>query len=213
MVIYLDGADLETMARLGPKVSGFTTNPTLMKKAGITNYRDFAREVLAVADGKPVSFEVLADDFGTMSLEADALAALGNNVWVKVPITNTKGESAIPLIKALWDVQVNVTAVMTQEQLYDLDEAVQPHHIISVFAGRIMDTGRLPWDVHRCRCPALWASAREVYHVVMAEELGYNIITLTPDLVAKLELSGKNLRQYSLETVRQFHRDGQGIVF
>ena len=193
-----------------PRIAGITTNPSLMKKAGICDYRSFARAVLAAANGKPVSFEVLADDFPTIARQAREIASWGSNVYVKLPITNTSGESIVPLVDALGDLNLNITAVMTLEQMRYLYSWVRPHHIVSVFAGRIMDTGRLPKTPFN-RAQSLWASAREVYHVTLAEEYGYDIITLTPDLIAKLPLRGKDLTEYSLETVRMFHEDGRGI--
>lgn len=213
MVIYLDAADLKDLERYAAdqRIAGITTNPTLMKKAGIRNYRDFARTVLAASAGKPVSFEVLADDFATMARQAREIASWGENVYVKLPVTNTRGESTVPLIDSLGDLNLNITAVMSNDQVFDLFDFVEEHHILSVFAGRIMDTGRLPPRLGSMPCKTLWASAREVYHVVMAEEYGYDIITLTPDLIAKLDLRGRDLEEYSLATVRQFFRDGQGV--
>jgi transaldolase len=212
--IYLDAANMDDLRRYAadPRVAGLTTNPTLMKKAGITDYRSFARAVLSAADGKPVSFEVLADDFQTMARQAREIASWGPNVYVKLPITNTRGESTVPLIDSLGDLNLNITAVMTDEQVDDLWQFLRPHHIVSVFAGRIMDTGQLPNSFSGQQgYKTLWASAREVYHVVMAEEYGYDIITLTPDLIAKLDLRGRDLTEYSLATVRMFHEDGRGI--
>ena len=213
MLIYLDAANMDDLRRYAadPRVSGLTTNPTLMKKAGISDYRSFARAVLAAANGKPVSFEVLADDFPTMARQAREIASWGSNVYVKLPITNTRGESIVPLVDALGDLNLNITAVMTHEQYAEVNEWVRATHIISVFAGRIMDTGKLPLGAPYKKCQVLWASAREVYHVVMAEAMGYDIITLTPDLIAKLDLRGRDLTDYSLATVRQFHEDGRGI--
>ena len=215
MVIYLDGADLVTMARFEPHVQGFTTNPSLMKKAGVTNYEVFAKEVLGRANGKPVSFEVLADDWETMEAQAQRISDWGDNVWVKIPITNTKGESSVDLIDRLQDLNLNITAVMTQQQIDALLPVVRSHHIISVFAGRIADTGRTPpWIPRRAPIKAkmLWASTRQTRDIDIAGELGYDIITMTPDLVAKLPLRGKDLNQYSLETVQQFYKDAEGIT-
>lgn len=214
VAIYLDSGSLADIEKHGARVDGITTNPSIMRKEGITNYREFARAVLALSGGKPVSFEVLADDFATMERQAREIASWGQNVYVKLPITNTRGESMVPLVDALGDLNLNITAVMTREQIRDLLPFLRSHHIVSIFAGRIMDTGVLPmnpWFVGKAR--ALWASAREVYHVKMAEEYGYDIITLTPDLIAKLPLRGRDLTEYSLATVRQFHEDGKGIDF
>jgi transaldolase len=216
VAIYLDAADLKDVERYADdaRISGFTTNPSLMKKAGICDYRSFARAVLAKAGDKPVSFEVLADGFREMERQAREIASWGANVYVKLPITNTRGESIVPLLDALGELNLNITAVMTLEQTKELHEWVRPHHIVSVFAGRIMDTGQLPPKVaYSGHCRTLWASAREVYHVTLAEEYCYDIITLTPDLVAKLALKDKDLTEYSLETVRQFANDGRGIEF
>jgi transaldolase len=215
MVIYLDAADLASIDTHIDKVEGVTTNPSIMKKAGITNYRAFAKEVLARVKGKPVSFEVLADDFPTMESQAHEIASWGDNVWVKIPITNTKGESSIDLIDKLSDLNLNITAVMTQAQIDKLATVDRSHHIISVFACRIMDAGQLPPIKYRSSIKAkfLWASARETYHVDMATNSGFDIITLTPELIAKLPIRGKDLAQYSLETVKQFYEDGRGIAF
>jgi transaldolase len=227
IAIYADGADLNAMAALAGKVSGFTTNPSLMAKVGILDYREFAREVLAIAAGKPVSFEVFADDFPTMRRQAHQLAELGGNVYVKVPITNTEGLSALPLVRTLTDegVKVNVTAVMTKLQASEALAALAgcSGGIVSIFAGRIADTGRDPSRFMRSAVSAwnccgrgkqqlLWASAREVYNVVQAEEAGADIITLGPELIAKLAGFGRDLAEYSLETVKQFHLDAKGLA-
>lgn len=215
MVIYLDGAGLDVMARYAnnPLIEGFTTNPSLMRKAGITSYRAFAKSVLSIAGEKPVSFEVLADDWAAMERQAYEIAGWGENVWVKIPITNTKGESSIDLIDRLQDLRLNITAVMTMDQLKALREVDRSHHIISVFCGRINDAGRsVPYvGAMKFRAKTLWASTRELYNLSQAEDLGYDIITMTPDLIAKLPLRGKDLKEYSLETVKQFHEDGKGI--
>lgn len=216
--IYADGADLATMASL--KCDGYTTNPSLMKKAGISDYRTFAREVLAIAEGKPVSFEVFADDFDGMERQAREIASWGGNVYVKIPVTNTLGEFTGPVIERLEGVQLNVTAILTAKQIHDVRGALgNAPAIVSVFAGRIADTGVDPvkviregWGTPRGRThKILWASAREVYNVVQAEQC-CDIITLTPDLIAKLALFGKDLTRYSLETVQQFHNDAKGIA-
>ena len=215
VAIYLDAADLKDVERYADdaRISGFTTNPSLMRKAGITDYRSFARAVLAAAGDKPVSFEVLADGFREMERQAREIASWGPNVYVKLPITNTRGESIVPLLDALGDLNLNITAVMLGRQITEIEDWLRPHHIVSVFAGRIMDTGQLPRLFFASRARLLWASAREVYHVTLAEEYGYDIITLTPDLVAKLALKDKDLTEYSLDTVRQFANDGRGIEF
>lgn len=215
VAVYLDAADLKDLERYAKdeRIKGITTNPSLMKKAGIRDYREFARTVLNAAGDKPVSFEVLADDFRTMGIQAREIASWGPNVYVKLPITNTRGESIASTVEALGDLNLNITAVMTVQQVGAIYKHLRSHHIVSVFAGRIMDTGKLP-DIPLIR-PAklLWASAREVFHVRLAEGQGYDIITLTPDLIAKLDLRGRDLTEYSLATVRQFHEDGKGIDF
>jgi transaldolase len=214
VAIYLDSGSLADIEKHGARVDGITTNPSIMRKEGITDYRTFARAVLARSGGKSVSFEVLADDFPTMERQAREIASWGENVYVKLPITNTRGESIVPLVDALGELNLNITAVMTMEQWLRLWPSLKPHHIVSVFAGRILDTGTEPPRFKRSdRYRLLWASAREVYHVHMAEDYGYDIITLTPELIAKLDLRGKDLTAYSLETVKQFHSDGKGIEF
>ena len=217
VAIYLDAANMDDLRRYAadPRIAGLTTNPSLMKKAGITDYRSFARAVLAAAGDKPVSFEVLADGFREMERQAREIASWGPNVYVKLPITNTRGESIVPLLDALGDLNLNITAVMTEGQIDDLVQFLKPHHIVSKFCGRIMDTGRLPmrgyWEAGSYRM--LWASAREVYHVTLAEEYGYDIITLTPPLIEKLSLKGRDLQEYSLQTVREFVEDGKCLQF
>jgi len=212
--IYLDGASLEVIDKYAtdPRISGFTTNPSIMKKAGIKKYRDFAKEVLKLVRGKPVSFEVLGDSFLEMEDQARVIARWGDNVWVKIPITNTAGISSIGVIKACKSLNLNITAVTSQSQIRAINQYLREGHIVSVFCGRVMDTGRPP---PVCYTPAhlLWASPREVYNVVQAQEMGYNIITLTPDLIAKLSLKDKDLAEYSLETVRQFYEDGKCLEF
>jgi transaldolase len=218
--IYLDGAGLDTMAHYAhdPIVEGFTTNPSLMRKAHIQNYSEFAEAVLGIVSPKPVSFEVLADDFDEMARQAHVISGWGENVWVKIPITNTKGESSIDLIDELQDLRLNITAVMTYAQVDDLAQVTRSHHIISVFAGRIADTGVDPIDIvkaakARCRGQILWASPRQVFDIVCANRAMADIITLQPELIGKMRLFEKDLTQYSLETVKQFHEDGKGITF
>lgn len=217
MVIYVDSGDITQLQKcvLDKRVQGITTNPSLMKKSGIGSYRNFATIVLGIANGKPVSLEVLADDLDLMEEQAIQLSSWGENVYVKIPITNTRGESTIPLIEKMHDYNLNITAVMCGSQIEALEGKVQQHHIVSVFAGRIADTGRDPCHMikkaKKLKCKVLWASAREVFNVYQAEECDCDIITLSPDLIAKLDLHGKNLAEYSLETVRQFYNDGQGV--
>lgn len=214
MVIYLDAANLSDIEKYWIQVDGFTTNPALMKKAGITNYTKFAKEVLAVANGKPVSFEVLADDWDEISEQAQRIQNWGDNVWVKIPVTNTKGQMATDFIDSHSDLNLNITAVMTWKQLNELKTVDRPHHIISVFCGRIQDAGKEPPFVrdYGFRAKFLWASTRQTSDIDKAW-MGYHIYTLTPDLVQKLSLRGKDLEAYSLETVTQFYNDAKGIEF
>lgn len=226
--IFADGADLAHMLRLAanPRISGFTTNPTLMRKAGISDYAAFAREVLSRITDRPISFEVFADEFEEMEHQAELIASWGSNVWVKIPITNTKGEPAVPTIRRLAGrgIKLNVTAILTLEQVAAVAEALDAETpaIVSVFAGRIADTGRDPVPMMReCRrllgsrpnAELLWASARELLNLFHAEESGSDIITLTSDLLDKLALVGKDLGEYSLDTVRMFHRDAAAAGF
>lgn len=214
MVIFCDSGDLSDIRKYAddPRIAGFTTNPSLMKKAGIKNYTDFAEQVFRLTT-KPVSFEVLSDDWDEMYYQANAICGWGDNVWCKIPVTNTKGESSIELIASLEDKRINVTAVMTQEQMDWLLTVDRAHHIISVFMGRIYDAnGEIPIFLHH-KAKMLWASTRQVYSVAVAEEYGYNIITMSPALIEKLPLIGKDLKKYSLETVQEFYDAGRGIVF
>lgn len=226
--IYSDGAIIDDMLRMKDAgiVSGFTTNPSLMKQAGITNYVEFAKEVLEKVEGMPISFEVFADDFATMEQEALKLASLGQNVYVKIPITNTKGESSANLIHKLskQGLKLNITAIMTLKQVQDtVDSLVEgTENIVSVFAGRVADTGVNPIPLMEnalkiCRqkegANLLWASSREVYNIIQAEELGVDIITVTPALLNKLSMYHMNLDELSLETVKMFNRDIQALGF
>ncbi len=220
--IFSDGADLDSIADAYSKgiVKGFTTNPTLMARAGVTSYMTFAREVLRIVPDLPVSFEVFCDDFPEMHRQALALSALAPNVYVKIPITNTRRESAVPLIRDLSrrGLALNITAMMTLLQVRDVAEALEAGSsaFISVFAGRIADTGRDPLPIMRealqilrplPKAELLWASPREVLNIIQAERMGCPIITVTPDLLAKSANFGKNLNDYSLETVKMFYSD------
>jgi transaldolase len=226
--LFQDGADLDAMmaARRSNLVSGFTTNPTLMRKAGVTDYRAFARKVIAAIPDLPISFEVFADDFPSMEREAREIASWGGNTYVKIPITNTKGESAASLIGTLSaeGFSLNVTAILTLAQVEAVIGAVdaKARTIVSVFAGRIADSGVDPVPVmaqaakmlqSMPRAELLWASPREVLNVVQADACGCHIITATPDIIAKVPLLGKDLTQYSLETVRMFHDDARMAGF
>jgi transaldolase len=222
IAIFADGADLAGMKAMyaNPGIAGFTTNPTLMRKAGITDYKAFALEVLRAIPDRPVSFEVFADEPAPMEAQAREIATWGANVNVKIPVSNTQGVYCGPLIRRLSadGIQLNVTAVFSPEQVRQIadDLAPQTPAIVSVFAGRIADTGRDPIPymkqyremlAARPQAKLLWASPREVLNVVHAEEAGCDIITATNDLLAKLGLFGKDLADYSLETVQMFHRD------
>jgi transaldolase len=220
--IFADGADVKGIAKLraNPRVAGFTTNPTLMRGAGIKNYAEFAREVLAVVPDQPVSFEVFADEFKEMEAQALTIAGWGNNVNVKIPITNTRGESAGPLIERLsaQGVTLNITAMMTLEQVTLATRALSENTpaILSIFAGRVADTGRDPVPMmaeavriaqDRPKAEILWASPRELLNIFHADSIGCHIITVTHGLLAKLVTVGKCLEEYSLETVRMFYDD------
>lgn len=226
--IFADGADVRSMVEMyaRPYIKGFTTNPTLMRKAGITDYRGFAREVVAAIPDRPISFEVFSDDFAEMERQAREIASWGKNVNVKIPVSNTRGEPAYKLIRTLAasGIQLNVTAVFTLDQVRDivahLDPAVPAY--VSVFAGRIADTGRDPMPhmaaahalVHLLpRAELIWASPRELLNVFHADAVGCDIITVTSDVLAKLSNVGKDLRQFSLETVQMFHDDAAKAGF
>ena len=226
--LFADGADLNSILELykNPRIQGFTTNPTLMHKAGITDYEQFGRKLLAAVQDRPISLEVFADDLETMEIQARKIATWGSNVNIKIPVTNTKGEFAGSLISKLSaeGVQLNVTAIMTPQQVRKVAEALDPRTpaIISVFAGRVADTGVDPMPLMR-ECLAalkdrplaelLWASPREVLNVFQANEVGAHIITATPDALAKLKLFGKDLDEYSLDTVKMFHNDATAAGF
>ena len=220
--IFADGADLKSIreAAGNPVVKGFTTNPTLMRQAGVSDYKAFALEMLKVVPDLPVSFEVFADDFPTMEQQGREIASWGKNVYVKVPVTNTKGEFAGPIIATLSraGVQLNITAIMTLEQVSRVGEALAQNvaSVVSVFAGRIADTGRDPVPLmteavrilkSRPKAELLWASPREVLNIFQGDEIGCHIITVTNDHLKKLGLVGKDLDLYSRETVSMFYKD------
>ena len=226
--VFSDGAVLETMLHdlNSGLVTGFTTNPSLMKKAGITSYIGFAKDVLKEITDYPVSFEVFADDLEGMEQEARRIAALGDNVYVKIPVTNSKGESTAPLIDRLTaeGIKVNVTAIFTIDQVREVVDALKSGTlaVVSVFAGRIADTGVDPMPIMQealaiCRqkegVELLWASPRETFNIYQADSLGVDIITCTSDLIKKLELKDKDLTEYSLETVQMFLRDSSSLGF
>lgn len=226
--IFADGADLDGMLAMyaDPRIHGFTTNPTLMRKAGVTDYEAFARTVLERITDRPISFEVFADTFDDMERQARWIAGWGPNVNVKIPITNTRGASSAGLVKRLSadGITVNVTAIMTIEQVREVAAALHPESqsIVSVFAGRVADTGRDPVP-HMRECleclserpgaALLWASPRELLNLFQADEIGCHIITMTNDLLAKLAMVGKDLDLFSRETVEMFRADAEAAKF
>ncbi len=226
--IFADGADEAGIAELArnPVIRGFTTNPTLMRAAGVTDYEAFARRVLELIPGRPISFEVFADDFAEMERQARRIAAWGEQVYVKIPITTTTGASSAALLRhlAAEGVKVNVTALMTTAQVETTCEALAggPSSCISVFAGRIADTGRDPvplmskaLEIMRPypQLELIWASPREILNVVQADRIGCHVITVTHELLRKLGSIGRDLDDFSLDTVRMFHRDAQAAGF
>lgn len=226
--LYADGADREGMLEMyaNPLVSGFTTNPTLMRKAGVTDYRAFARSILSEIRDRPISFEVLADEFAEMERQAREIRAWGDNVYVKIPVTNTRRKPSYELIQTLSHsgVQVNVTALLTLEQVRGVAAALRggAPSVVSVFAGRVADTGIDPVPVMRealemlADVPGaelLWASPREVLNIYQAAAIGCQIITATNDLIKKLALRGKDLGDFSLETVKMFFDDARAAGY
>jgi transaldolase len=226
--IFCDGADLESIARLhaNPLVKGFTTNPTLMRKAGVEDYERFARQALNIVRDRPISFEVFSDDFDEMEQQALQISSWGENVYVKIPVTNTTGEPSGAVVRALADrgVKVNVTAMMTPAQVAEVVEwlAGGPSSYVSVFAGRVADSGLDPVPImseslefvrQHPNVELIWASPRELLNLVQANEIGCHIITVTPDVLEKLPLLGKDLDEFSLDTVRMFFRDGQAAGY
>ena len=226
--IFADGADLATMQDLyrRPYVRGFTTNPTLMRKAGITDYASFARDVLTAIPDRPISFEVFSDEFDEMERQARTIAAWGPHVYVKIPVSNTRGEPSYDLVRRLSKdgLQLNVTALMTSDQVRAITDALADGALscISVFAGRIADTGRDPVPLmaealsimaRAPRAELIWASPREVLNVFHADAIGCHIITVTGDLLNKLAMVGKSLDEYSLDTVKMFYKDATEAGF
>ena len=220
--IFADGANVNEMKKLYKEgiVNGFTTNPTLMRNDGVTNYEEFAKEVLSEITDLPISFEVFADDFELMEKEARKIATWGKNIFIKIPITNTKGESSLELIKKLsYDgLTLNITAMLTLEQVKEVSEVISPNTktIVSIFAGRIADTGRDPIPLMKeavniirsnSNAELLWASSRELLNIFHAESCGCHIITVTNSLLKKIHLINKDLKEFSLDTVRMFHDD------
>jgi transaldolase len=226
--VFADGAEIGGMLEMyrAGFVSGFTTNPSLMKKAGVADYETFAKEALAAITDMPLSFEVFSDDFPSMEKEARRINSWGKNVYIKIPVTNTAGESSAPLIKKLSaeGFKLNVTAILTMEQVDTVLANITPGSgaFISVFAGRIADTGVDPMPImkeaaKRCRqvagAESLWASCREVLNIFQARDCGVDIITVTNDILKKLSNVGKDLAQFSLETVKMFYNDGKSLGY
>jgi transaldolase len=226
--IFADGADVNAIreAAANRLIKGFTTNPSLMRAAGVNDYRAFALDVLKVIANRPISFEVLADDFCSMENQAREIASWGKNVYVKIPVSNTNGKFSGPLIATLAraGIKLNVTAVMTLEQVSQVAASLAKDvpAVISVFAGRIADTGVDPIPHmkeavrilrHRPKTELLWASPREVLNIFQADASGCHIITVTKDILKKLSLVGKNLDDYSRETVEMFHKDAMSAKF
>jgi transaldolase len=220
--IFADGADKAGMQEMyaKPYIKGFTTNPTLMRKAGIQNYVAFAQEILRTIPDRPISFEVFSDEFPEMEAQAKVIAGWGKNVYVKIPVTNTRGEVSFELVHRLShnNVQVNVTAIMTLEQVHEVAAALSggAPSCVSVFAGRIADTGRdpVPLMVESLsllkaspKAELIWASPRELLNIFQADEIGCHIITVTNDILKKLDGTGKDLGLFSLETVKMFRND------
>ena len=226
--VFADGADVGVIAEMArnPLIRGFTTNPTLMRKANVSDYAAFARDVLKHVPSHPVSFEVFSDEFADMELQAREIASWGANVFVKIPVTNTRGESAGPLIQSLSrdGIQLNVTAIMTARQVHDVARCLSltTRSYVSVFAGRIADTGRDPIPL-MTKCvrilkaqplaELIWASPRELLNIFHADACGCHVITVTNDVLAKLSLIGKDLDEFSLDTVRMFYNDAQKAGF
>jgi transaldolase len=226
--VFADGADLEQILELAanPRIKGFTTNPSLMWKAGLTDYTEFAQRLLEKITEHPVSFEVFADDAREINRQARLISRWGSNVYVKVPVTTTNGESMAPVVRRLSEagIQVNITAVFTPQQVETITDAVKngaPSYI-SVFAGRIADAGVDPIPIMResveimreaPQSELIWASPREVLNIVQADSVGCHIITVTHDLLKKLDSIGKDLDTFSLETVQMFHRDAVSAGF
>lgn len=220
--LFADGAEKAGMLEMyqNPLISGFTTNPTLMKIAGVSDYEAFAKDILTQIPDKPISFEVFSDEFDEMERQALDITSWGENVYVKIPITNTKGESSVPLVATLSGngVKVNVTAMFTVEQVQSVIPGLSkgPGSYVSVFAGRIADAGLDPLPIMRevlglikdyPGIELIWASPRELYNVVQADEIGCDIITATNSILKKLPSLGKDLNQFSLETVQMFYDD------
>ena len=226
--IFADGADKSGILEMdkNPLISGFTTNPTLMKKVGIKDYEAFAIDILRDITTKPISFEVFSDDFAEMERQAMKIAGWGENVYVKIPITNTKGESSVPLVERLSKagVKTNVTAMMPLSQLDAVLPALaeSPAAYVSIFAGRIADAGTDPMPIMTTameklrefpKVELIWASPREVFNLVQANSIGCHVITMTNDLIKKIPTLGKDTTEFSLDTVKMFYQDAQSAGF
>lgn len=226
--VFADGADKAGMLEMyrNPLIKGFTTNPTLMRKAGIGDYKRFAQEIVQAIPDRPISFEVFSDDFSEMDQQARVISQLGKNVYTKIPVTNTTGEPSYNLIHKLSQsgVKLNVTAMMTLEQVKEVSKALSggAPSCISIFAGRIADTGRDPIPLMAAalefirdvgNCELIWASPREVLNVFQADGIGCHIITVTNDILKKLPFFGKDLNEFSLETVKMFRNDAVAAGF
>jgi len=226
--IFADGAEKAGMLEMyaKPYIKGFTTNPTLMHKVGLTDYRAFARDIVGAIPDRPISFEVFSDEFQEMERQAREIATWGDNVYVKIPVTNTRREPAYDLVRRLANegVKLNITAIMTIEQVRNVVDAVKDGapSCVSVFAGRIADTGRDPVPIMaECveilkrapRSELIWASPRELLNIIQADAIGCHIITVTNDILKKLPLIGKDLGDYSLDTVKMFFDDGRKAGF
>jgi transaldolase len=222
--LFADGANLKGISEMyeKPYIKGLTTNPSLMRKAGINNYKSFASEVLQIVKNKPISFEVFSDDFSEMIRQAEQIASWAENTYVKIPITNSNGVSTFPVVKHLSGLgcKLNITAILTVEQVRLISQALNPSisSFVSIFAGRIADTGRDPevtisesisYLSYLPYVEVIWASPRELLNIFQAENLGCHIITATNDLLHKLNLVDKDLTEYSLETVRMFKNDAE----
>jgi transaldolase len=226
--IFADGAEKSGMLEMyaKPYIKGFTTNPTLMHKVGLTDYRAFARDIVSVIPDRPISFEVFSDEFDEMERQAREIATWGDNVYVKIPVTNTRREPAYELVRRLANegVKLNITAIMTIDQVRNVVDAVKDGapSCVSVFAGRIADTGRDPVPIMtECveilkaapQAELIWASPRELLNIIQADAIGCHIITVTNDILKKLPLIGKDLADYSLDTVKMFFDDGRKAGF
>lgn len=226
--LFADGAEIESMIQMAamPHIAGLTTNPSLMRKAGISNYEKFAKSVLKEIAHKPVSFEVFSDQLDEMERQAKTIASWGENVYIKIPITNTMGESTSALVGKLVKegIKINVTAIFSDKQVIEVSEMLSEKvpSYVSIFAGRIADTGLDPTPLvkralnhlsKKISCEVIWASPRELLNVFQANEIGCHVITATSDILMKLNLVGKDLDEYSLETVKMFYNDAQKSGF